>query len=95
MLHGCFSAVLDSRRDEQAGQALRLTMMTTPPTGLGITPSSDFPSVYGAVMDWPVSKTTSVAALSDGNASLYTTSTFGIIGGVGNEAVRDAARARS
>ncbi len=33
-----------------------------------------------------------VISLSDGTASLYTTSTFGIIGGAGHAPVRDAAR---
>lgn len=43
-------------------------------------------------MDWPLGEyTATVVSLCDGNASLYTTSTFGVIGGVGHEAVRAAA----
>ena len=43
-------------------------------------------------MDWPIDEETStVFAASTGAASLYTTSTFGIIGGEGHESVRVAA----
>jgi hypothetical protein len=68
-------------------------MLTTAPKEFGIEPTDDFPRVYGAVMDWPVSKAVAtVVGLCDGNASLYTTSTFGVIGGVGHESVRMAAK---
>lgn len=51
-------------------------------------PTEEFPVVYGILMDWPVGDhTATVVALCDGNASIYTTSTFGVIGGVGHEAV--------
>ncbi len=44
-------------------------------------------------MDWPVGQVTAtVVALADGTASLYTTSTFGIIGGAGHDSVRNAAK---
>jgi hypothetical protein len=45
------------------------------------------------VVDWPIGdQTATVVSLSDGNASLYTTSTFGVIGGIGHETVRAAAK---
>lgn len=49
-----------------------------------------------AMMDWPVDRpsqplTVTVLGTSTGDASLYTTSTFGIIGGGGDENVRQAA----
>jgi hypothetical protein len=82
----------DSGHDTEAMRRLRSQAMVTPPAQLGIAPSEDFPVVYGAVMDWPVGEeTATVVAFCDGNASLYTTSTFGVIGGVGHAAVRDSA----
>lgn len=48
--------------------------------------------VVAVVMDWPLGEqTVSVLASSGGDASLYTTGTFGIIGGIGHESVRKAA----
>lgn len=48
--------------------------------------------VVAVLMDWPLGENTAtVLASSGGDASLYTTSTFGIIGGVGHESVRKAA----
>jgi hypothetical protein len=50
--------------------------------------------VVAAVMDWPLGEQiVSVLSSSNGDASLYTTSTFGIIGGIGHESVRKAATA--
>src|SRR5882672_5676612 len=44
-------------------------------------------------MDWPLgSNTISVYGACSGDASLYTTSTFGVIGSIGHETVRNAAR---
>ena len=83
----------DSSHDAKVMQQLRSQAIATPPAQLGIAPCEDFPVVYGAVMDWPVGEeTATVVAFCDGNASLYTTSTFGVIGGVGHDAVRDSAR---
>jgi hypothetical protein len=72
---------------------LREMMLATPAEKLGIQRSDDFPRTYGALMDWPLGdgSIVSVAGLCDGNASLYTTSTFGVVGGVGHESVRKAA----
>lgn len=48
--------------------------------------------VVAVVMDWPLGdQTVSVLSSSGGDASLYTTGTFGIIGGIGHERVRKAA----
>jgi hypothetical protein len=71
---------------------LRLKMLITPPRQFGIMSNAEFPRVYGVLMDWPLDQNTvSVVGLCDGNASIYTTSTFGVIGGVGHERVRAAA----
>jgi len=67
-------------------------MLTTPPARTGEKPTNEFPRVYGILMDWPVGEqTATVFSSSSGAASLYTTSTFGIIGGEGHESVRMAA----
>jgi hypothetical protein len=48
--------------------------------------------VVAVVMDWPLGEqTVSVLSSSGGDASFYTTGTFGIIGGIGHERVRKAA----
>jgi hypothetical protein len=50
--------------------------------------------VVAALIDWPLGpQIITVLASSGGDASLYTTATFGIIGGIGHEGVRAAATA--
>lgn len=72
---------------------LRTKMLTTPARDFGIQPTKSFPRVYGVLMDyWPMDDlTVTIVSLCDGNASLYTTSTFGVIGGFGHDSVRAAA----
>lgn len=74
--------------------SLRRKAIITPPAELGIQPTDEYPRVYGIVMDWPIgdAHTASIVSLSDGTASLYTTSTFGVIGGIRHESVRAAAQ---
>ncbi len=68
---------------------LRIQMLTAPAAKFGIEPTPDYPRVYGIVMDWPIGEDiATVVSLCDGSASLYTTSTFGVIGGIGHESVR-------
>jgi hypothetical protein len=44
-------------------------------------------------VDWPIGEhIATIVSLADGSASVYTTGTFGIIGGVGHETVRAAAK---
>ncbi len=75
-----------------AGRALRHMMLTTPADKAGQKPTKEFPRIYGVLMDWPTGgQIATVFATSTGAASLYTTSTFGIIGGEGHKSVRDAA----
>lgn len=68
-------------------------MALTKPAGeLGFHADADFPRVYGVLMDWDIGQAiATVMSMRDGTASLYTTSTFGIIGGHGHERVRHAA----
>jgi hypothetical protein len=75
-----------------AGRDLRNMMLATPAAKFGAKPSSEFPRVYGVLMDWPIGDSiATVFSSSTGAASLYTTSTFGIIGGEGHATVRSAA----
>jgi len=75
-----------------AGRGLRQLALSTPAAKMGATPTAEFPHVYGVLMDWPIGEQiATVFASSTGAASLYTTSTFGIIGGEGHQTVRAAA----
>ena len=68
---------------------LRLQWLTKrPPTA-----SDDKKDEIAAViMDWPLDEATvTVLASSGGDASIYTTGTFGVMGGIGHEKVRRAA----
>jgi len=77
----------------EAGRGLRLMMLQTSPKEVDVRPSAEFPKVYGVLMDWPLpEQTATVFSASDGTASLYTTSTFGILGGQSHESVRIAAK---
>ncbi len=83
---------LTDQPDSGAMRQMRDRMLTTPFAEFGIERSSEYPFVYGVIMDFPVDHdTATIVSLSDGNASLYTTSTFGIIGGFAHENVRHAA----
>ena len=74
------------------GPELRQLALTKPPSALGMKATKEFPSVYGVVMDWPLGDyTVTVVSFSTGDASLYTTAQFGVIGGGGHEGVRAAA----
>jgi hypothetical protein len=74
------------------GVGLRQMVLTTPADKLGFTADEDFPTVYGVLCEWDIDGVTAtVMSMRDGTTSLYTTSTFGIIGGHGRERVRQAA----
>jgi len=78
--------------EESPGVGLRRMILTTPPEEVGLAPDQEFPKVYGVLTDWNLGdQVASIMAMKDGTASLYTTSTFGIIGGQGHENVRQAA----
>jgi hypothetical protein len=78
--------------EDSPGVELRAMALTTPVSKLGFSPNDDFPLAYGVLTDWDIGGVTAtVMAMRDGTASLYTTSTFGIIGGQGHENVRIAA----
>jgi hypothetical protein len=72
---------------------LRLKMLTTHPADFGLKSTPEYPRACGVLMDWPIDRATvSVVSLSSGDASVYSTGTFGVIGGIGHEAVRDTAK---
>src|SRR6266487_2164950 len=82
---GCKPAAPPSTTPPEGAEAMRglRTMMLTRPTSkVGIQPSQSFPKVFGIVMDMSVSggHTATVVSMCDGHASLYTTSTFGVLG---------------
>jgi hypothetical protein len=80
--------------DANVGVGLRTKMLMTSAADIGIQPTDRFPNVFGMLMDWPLdANVATIVSICDGNASLYTTATFGIIGGIGHEPVRNAASA--
>jgi hypothetical protein len=73
-------------------RALRLVALNSS-TNSNVRPTADYPLVRGVLMDWPIEKgTISVVSFATGDASIYTTGTFGILGGTGHENVRRAAQ---
>jgi len=77
----------------EAGKQLREVFLSTTAAQAGLSATPEFPHVYGVALDWPIGEhIATVVSLADGTASLYTTSTFGIIGGAGHSSVRRAAQ---
>lgn len=84
---------INKKNSSDAGKGLRLLALTTSADKLGFIPDKDYPKVYGVITDWNLGdQTATILAMKDGTASLYTTSTFGIIGGQGHDTVRKAAQ---
>ena len=80
------------RSGAEAMRELRLRALSVPAKELGISPTKDFPRTYAVLIDFPIDQVTAtIVSLSDGSSSLYTTSTFGVIGGGAHEKVRNAA----
>lgn len=85
-------AVAPQSSPSEAMLELRLRALLAPAKNLGITPTKEFSRTYAVLIDFPINQiTATIVALSDGSASLYTTSTFGIIGGMSHDKVRAAA----
>ena len=71
---------------------LRKKILTASASEMGLKSTKDYPRVHTALMDWPLgTNIISVYGSCTGDASIYTTSTFGVIGGIGHETVRNAA----
>ena len=76
----------------KAMHELRIKILSSSASEMGLKPTQDYPRVYTALMDWPLgTNIISVYGSCTGDASIYTTSTFGVIGGIGHESVRNAA----
>ena len=87
------SMAIDKKNPADAGKGLRLMVLTTPASRFGYTADKDYPRVFGVLTDWNLGdQTASILATRAGTASLYTTSTFGILGGEGHESARQAAQ---
>jgi hypothetical protein len=78
---------------KEAGRDLRNMFLTTSAEQVRIQQSKEYPRVWDVAVDWPIGEhIATIVSLADGSASVYTTGTFGIIGGVGHETVRAAAK---
>ena len=89
------SVAQQPKTDPNAGRDLRNMFLTTPADKLGIQPSKENPRVWGVAVDWPLSDghyIATIVSLADGGASVYTTGPFNIVGGIGHETVRKAAK---
>jgi hypothetical protein len=81
----CFTAMAQTNEPPKKSPAevmrdLRLKMLTTPPAEFGHRQTPESPRVYGVLMDWPLeAATVSVVSFSSGDASIYTTGTFGVL----------------
>jgi hypothetical protein len=81
------------KRPAEMMREMRLKQLTMVPTEFDQKPTLEFPRVCGVLMDWPIEAgTVTVVARATGDASIYTTGTFGVIGGIGHEGVRSAAK---
>jgi hypothetical protein len=87
-------AATPQKSGAEAMRELRLRALSAPAKEFGISPTKEFPRTYAVLIDFPIDQVTAtIVSLSDGNASLYTTSTFGVIGGGAHEKVKAAAAA--
>jgi hypothetical protein len=98
LVAGCFATMAQTNEAPKKSPAelmhdMRLKQLTTLPSEFGQMPTQEFPQVCGVLMDWPIQAgTITLVARATGDASIYTTRTFGVIGGVGHERVRSAAK---
>src|SRR5688500_13470824 len=72
---------------------MRLKQLTMSPREVGEKPTGELPHVCAVLMAWPIEGATVTAvARTTGDASVCTTGTFGVFGGIGHESVRSAAK---
>ena len=72
---------------------IRLKILATPPSQMNRKPTDEYPHVDEIIMDWPIEDSTiSVMASSAGDGSIYTTSNFGVFGGINYQNVRNEAK---
>lgn len=78
---------------QKALHDIRLKVLGTPPSQMGRAPTSEYPHVDTIIMDWPVQNTIlSVMGSSAGDGSIYTSGSFGLLGGGKYDTVREAAK---
>jgi hypothetical protein len=93
-LFGASAAVAEqpktpSKAPAEMMRELRLQWLTKKPPTASEEKKEEIAAV---VMDWPLDEAiVTVLASSGGDASIYTTGSFGILGGIGHESVRKAA----
>jgi len=72
---------------------IRLKVLATPPSKIGRVPTQEYPHVDTVIMDWPVQDAIiSVMGSSGGDASIYTSGSFGLLGGGKYENIRNEAK---
>lgn len=82
-----------NKEPKDVGRGLRNMFLATSAEQAGIQRSNEYPRVWGVAVDWPIGEDiATIVSLADGGASLYTTGTFSIIGGIGHKTVRSAAK---
>jgi hypothetical protein len=78
---------------EQTYKGLRELALKISPDELGLKLDGDRITAYGVVMEFTLPKATvTLTSYSSGDASLYFSTGGGVLGGVGHETVRNAAR---
>jgi len=80
-------------KNASAMRELRTKILTTPSDKLKLLPSAEAPFVHTVLMDWPMDEENMVTVYGSltGDASIYTNSAFGVIGGIGHANVRSSA----
>jgi hypothetical protein len=82
----------EEKVEKTAEIGLRRMALASSAHSLHFSPDNEFPKVYGIIIDWEIGRAmASILSMKDGSASLYTTTSFGIIGGSVHEKVRIAA----
>ena len=80
-------------KPEDVGKRLRLQFLSDTLNTADITPNETYPNVYGVAMEWWVNDIViTVTSTHEGHADLYSTSTFGVIGGSDYESVQFEAK---
>jgi hypothetical protein len=87
------SAEQNRGKGHEAYLGLRNLALTASRAKFSLPATSQATEPWGVVMDWGVSNgTVTVTAMSDGSASIYLSSGGGSLGGIGQEAIRNAAK---
>ncbi|HSZ33161.1 MAG TPA: hypothetical protein VK772_07610, partial [Puia sp.] len=82
---------LQKKKDNPYAGIRNMALQTTPGQ-MGLNPDADPSTVYGMVMDWPMSKgIITLVCFNTGDASMYTSTGGGMIGGVTQDAIKKTA----